>query len=288
MAMLMAATDTAACADFIGKWRAREPEMTFAEPFCPRPLRTRFQLWGALLLELREAAFELSDARVIEAKSAWWAEELARTAQLGARHPLTQALVYEAQRALPWPQLGNGLLASAASESRPADSDAAIAGMRPLAEGILAFEAALFPGPQSDAPFNARREHALHAEVSNAIVVHLLTERLRAGLWSEDGGRIPLSLLARHRITAAQLVEPAGAAVIADWAQQLLAFAPVRLDGASLYRRVHSAFDRRTLQRHVQHRDATPAHPLHALWLGWVAARRSPRTVARTYDTPAS
>jgi hypothetical protein len=189
--------------------------------------------------------------------------------------------------ALPWPQLGNGLLASAASESRPADSDAAIAGMRPLAEGILAFETALFPAAQSDAPFNASREHAQHADVSNAVVVHLLAERLRAGLWSADGGRIPLSLLARHRITAAQLVEPAGAAAIADWAQQLLVLAPVQLASASLYRRVHSAFDRRTLQRHVQRRAATPAHPLHALWLGWIAARHGFREASRTSATTA-
>ena len=265
----MAATDTAGCADFIGKWHVREPEMTFAEPFCPRPLRMRFRLWGALLQELREAAFELSDARVIEAKSAWWAEELARTARLRARHPLTQALLHEAQMALPWPQLGNGLLASAASEPRPADSDAAIVGLRPLAEGILSFEAALFGGSQ----FDARRERAQHADASNAVVVHLLAQRLRVGLWSEDGGRIPLSLLARHRITAAQLIEPAGIAAIADWAQQLLVLAPARCIGGSLYRRARSAFDRRALQRLAQHRGATPAHPLGALWLAWGAAR---------------
>jgi hypothetical protein len=282
-AMTATAIEPAACADFIGKWRAREPEMTFAEPFCPGPLRARFQLWGALLLELRESAFELSDALVMEAKSAWWAEELGRTAMHAARHPLTQALVHEAQMPLPWPQLGNGMLASAASEPRPADADAAIAGMRPLAEGIVAFEAALFPGES----FAAGNEQALHVNVSNAVVVHLLVERLRMGLSSQDGGRIPMSLLARHRITAAQLVEPDGAAAIADWAQQLLAFAPARLRGASLYRRTHSAFDRRALQRHAQRRTAAPAPPLRALWLAWTAARQDSAAATRAYATPA-
>ena len=250
--------------------------MTLAEPFCLRPLRMRFRLWGALLQELREAAFELSDARVIEVKSAWWAEELARSAQHAARHPLTQALLHEAtlhslpsQIALPWAQLGNGLLASAASEPRPADSDAAIAGMRPLADGILCFESALFGG----APFDARRERAQHADASNAVVVHLLAQRLRVGLGSEDAGRIPLSLLARHRITAGQLVEPAGASAIADWAQQLLGIAPARCIGGSLYRRARSAFDHRTLQRVAEHHAATPTHPFRALWLAWGAAR---------------
>ena len=257
--------------------------MTFAEPFCPRPLRIRFRLWGALLQALREAAFELSDARVIEAKSAWWAEELVRTARLSARHPLTQALVHEVQMALPWPQLGNGLLASAASEPRPTDSDSTIAGMRPLAEGIVSFEAALFGG----APFDARRAHAQHADASNAVVVHLLAQRLRAGLWGEDAGRIPLSLLARHRISAAQLIEPAGAVAIADWAQQLLVLAPARCIDGSLYRRTRSAFDRRALQRLAQQHPATPAHPLRALWLAWGAARGGFRTSSRTSATPA-
>lgn len=279
----MAATETDGCADYIGKWRLREPEMAFAEPFCSRGSRRRFQLWGALLLELREAAFELSNLRVIEAKSAWWAEEFARTATLTARHPLTQALMHETRMMLPWPQLGNGLLASAASDPRPLDRDAAIAGMRPMAEAIIAFESALFVGARLDASFAGKIGDAgpdlsnadgSDIDVSKTVVMHLLAERLRAGLRSEDAGRIPLSLLARHRITAAQLVEPAGAATIADWAQQLLTFAPARLTAASVYRRARSAFDRRALQRVAQRRMDMPASPLAALWLAWGAARR--------------
>ena len=288
----MAAADASAdCADYIGKWHAREPEMRFAEPFCPRLLRARFQLWGALLLELREAAFELSVARVIEAKTAWWAEELARSAQQGARHPLTQALLREpvlhslpAQTALPWSQLGRALLVSATSDPRPADSDAAIAGMRPLAEAMLAFEAALF----GDASLAAGREPAQPADAANASVAHLLGERLRVGLRSEDGGRIPLSLLARHRITVAQLLEPVGAAAITDWAQQLLLIVPARLNGASLYRQARWAYDRRSLQRIAQQHAATPAHPLRALWMAWAAARHSPHPAAHAQDASAS
>lgn len=273
----------------IGQWRAREPEMVFAESFCPPPLRTQFRIWGALLMELRQAAFELSDARVIEAKSAWWAEELARSAQYAARHPLTQALVNEAalhsphqQVPLPWAQLGNGLLVSATSEPRPVDCDAAIAGMRPLAEGMLGFESALFGA----AALETRREPAECADASNAVVAHLLGERLRVGLGSDDGGRIPLALLARHHITAAQLVEPAGAAAVAEWAQQLLTLAPVRRSGTTLYRHVRSAFDRRALQRIAQQRPPTPARPLAALWLAWRAARRGSQAVLHKHNTP--
>ena len=57
-----------AVAAFIAKWRVREPRMVYAEVFCPVHC-VRDAPWGALLFELREAAFELSDARLIEAKS---------------------------------------------------------------------------------------------------------------------------------------------------------------------------------------------------------------------------
>lgn len=278
----MAATDPTDCADYIGKWRAREPEMAFAEPFCPRSQRTRFRLWGALLLELREAAFELSDARVIEAKSAWWAEELARCAQHTARHPLTQALVRDVSTPLAWPQLANGVLASAASDPRPVDSDAAIAGMQPLAEGILVFEAGLF----GSAPFEAGRERAQHAAGSNAVVAHLLAERLRVGLRSEDGGRIPLSMLARHRITTGQLAGPAGAAATSEWARHVLALTSARIAGFGVYRSARAAFDRRSLQRIAQHRTATAPPPLRALWLAWGAARGGFRPESLPHDVP--
>ena len=53
---------------FVAKWHRREPEMALAEVFCPPEARARFRAWGALVHELREAAFELSDARVTAVK----------------------------------------------------------------------------------------------------------------------------------------------------------------------------------------------------------------------------
>jgi hypothetical protein len=58
---------------FVAKWHRREPEMALAEVFCAPEQRARFRAWGALVHELREAAFELSDARVTAVKSQWWA-----------------------------------------------------------------------------------------------------------------------------------------------------------------------------------------------------------------------
>ena len=65
-----------ASAHFVGKWLHREPEMVFAEVFCPNDDKLAFRAWGALLHELRESLFELSDPSVARIKTAWWAEEM--------------------------------------------------------------------------------------------------------------------------------------------------------------------------------------------------------------------
>lgn len=253
------AGDAPAVAAFVAKWRLREPGMVYAEVFCARPLRARFAAWGALLFELREAAFELSDARLVEAKSAWWADELLRCAQGAPRHPLTQAL---AAPRLPWNELAHGMLAMAhADASRPVDRAAALAAIAPLAEGIARVEAALF-------------DATMTSESSRMVAVHLLCERLRVGLASLDGGRVPLSLLARHAINGSVLAQPQGAPAVADWAAELAAALPSDFAGATLYRATRTAFDHWCL------REMAAGHPhralprLRALRLAWRAARQ--------------
>ncbi len=255
---------TAAVAAFVNKWHAREPEMIYAEVFCPRSLRTRFALWGALLFELRAAAFELSDARLIEAKSAWWADELLRCAQAAPRHPLTQAL---AAPQLPWNALARGMLDMAhADAARPSDRDAALAGVAPLAEGMAMVETGLFDAPMT-------------GYASKAIAVHLLCERLRTGLAAADSGRVPLSLLARHGVTRAALVQPQGALVVADWAAELAEVLPMNVPGSALYRSARSAFDAWFLRELATDRAVSTMPRLRALRLAWPAARQSRRTV---------
>ena len=259
-----AASDAPDVAAFIDKWRVREPEMVYAEVFCPRHLRARFNLWGALLFELRAAAFELSDARLIEAKSAWWADELLRCAQDAPRHPLTQAL---AAPQLPWAGLARGMLSIAQSEtSRPSDRDAALAEVAQFAEGIAAVEAALF-------------DVSMTSTASRAVGMHLLCERLRTGLDASDGGRVPLSLLARHAITRSALAQPQGAPAVADWAAELSAAVPADLAGAALYRSARTAFDTWFLRELAADHARRAMSKLRALRLAWRAARQSRRTV---------
>lgn len=251
--------DIAPIDDYIGKWRAREPEMEIGELFVPVPLRPRFRAWGALVFELREAAHELSDARVTAAKAGWWVEELAGLAQGRARHPVTRHLSGLGQ--LPWARLARGLADSLADEPRPSDREAALASVASLASGLVAVEAALFGGSADET-------------AERAVAVHLLLHRLLVGLSAGDAGRIPLALLARHGVTAAELGGERGLPVRIDWARELASQLPARLPEASLYRRLSLAFDRQRLARLARAGRLESATGLTTAWQAWRAARQ--------------
>jgi hypothetical protein len=248
---------------FVAKWQAREPEMRLAEVFCAPDALPRFRAWGALLHALREAAFELSDARVTATKLPWWAEELLRLDTGSGRHPLAAAL---ARPGLAWPALATALLAVASDEARPADPAQAIAQLRPLAAAIAAVEAGLFAAAADPVP-------AAAPGVVDAIAVNLLLQRLPQGLHDADQARLPMNLLARHRVTAADVAAGQGAALLCDWAAELLAAQPAALRGAPLWRRLRHRFDRDRLQRLARGRGFGPAPAPLSVWRAWRVAR---------------
>lgn len=243
---------------FVAKWHRREPEMALAEVFCPAPLRPRFRAWGALVHELREAAFELSDARVTAVKSQWWAEELLRLAQGKDRHPVSAHLGLPL---LPWSRLARGLLEVSESESRPADTAAALARMKPLAETLAVIEAGVF--------------EAASAAPTPAIAVHLLLQRLPTGLASDDQGGLPMNLLARHGMTAAQVAAGEGGPLLRDWAGELLDALPLPAAGVPLFRRHRIEFDRARLRRLATGKGFDPPPAPASLWRAWRTARRT-------------
>jgi hypothetical protein len=147
-----------ALADFVAKAWAREPGLRVAATFCAPAKRDAFAAWSALLDELAEAAFELSDARVTEVKCAWWAEELAGWANGRSRHPLGRVL---AGASRPWAPLGQALLGLAEGDATAADTAGAMGDLRPAANAVVAIEAALFAGAASEAAVDAFAIHWL-------------------------------------------------------------------------------------------------------------------------------
>lgn len=240
-------------AHFVEKWHRREPEMALAEVFCPPEQRPRFRAWGALLHELREATFELSDARVTAAKSQWWAEELLLVARGAGRHPVCADL----PPALPWAALARAVIEQASFDGRPADTAQALQQVAPLAEAIAAIEAGL---------------HGAAPPV-DAVAVNLLLHRLPHGLVADDQARLPLGLLARHGLTVARVAEGQGEALLRDWAREMLAALPAPARPSSLYRRLRSGFDRARLQRLAAGRGFDPPPAPASLWRAWRLAR---------------
>ena len=263
---------------YVEAWLAREPGMEVARVFCPPPQRDLFELWGALLHQLDEAAFELRDATVANAKLAWWAEELATMAAQAARHPLARALsAHEAVRAVAapdWHALVHAAMLAGASEQTPADVEALLAQGAPYARVTARIEARVF----GDAGALPHGESAA-LPAAEAIAVHQVLRRLEHSL-GRDPARFPwpMNLRARHQAAPEAFAEgvasPQAGAALADLAGELRG----RLGGArggTLFRRCQAALDARRL-RHLQARRAARlrAGGIGLAWTLWRAARR--------------
>ena len=243
--------DDDAIAGFVGKAWEREPELRIAAVFCPVETRPVFDAWSALLHELREAAFELSDPRVTETKCAWWAEELAGWSEGRSRHPLGRVL---ARQAAPWAPLGGAVLALVEAEPAQPDAAAAISALLDPARAVADAEAALFATA-------ADRDTA-----ARAIAIHWLGMRLPAGLAAADRARVPMHLVARHGSSAFAEAGPVRNALLRDWTAELLAASPE--PAGPFLRRARTAFDRARLAR-----QGGPPAPVATLWRAWRAAR---------------
>ena len=241
---------------FVAKWQAREPEMAIAAAFCPMPIRPRFQAWGALLHELREALFELSDPRVTAVKTGWWAEELMGLEQGRSRHPLTSPLV---NLSAPWSGLGRSLLEATHLEFRPSSTDEAIESLLPVARALVSVEAAVFVAAASD-------------EGARAVAVHWLLSRLPSGLEMEDRARIPMHLFARHDLAPGTWETGRGEELLRDWARELALVLPENPQGTQ-FRRLRTAFDRARLARLMTGKGHAPPPAMATLWRAWRAAR---------------
>lgn len=254
----MTGSDLSAESGFVEKWFVREPEMRLAEVFVPAATRPLHRRWGAFLLELRQALFELSDPVVSTAKLGWWGEELIALANDRARHPLTQGLPASA----PWLDLARQLTPGSDADARPASVDHALQALMPLATATIAVENHVFDSEAG--PAEAR-----------ALAVHWLAERLDTGLSADDGARLPMALLARHAVTASELATQPKHPALRDWAGQLAKALPARLTTTVALRHQRLAFDRSRLTSLQRGRGPTRPTGISDLLRAWSATRRS-------------
>lgn len=243
-------------ADYAHKWLHREPEMGLVLRFIPAAQRESAVRWGALLSELRETAFELSDSGVTQAKAGWWAEELLHFDRGEPRHPLGHDL----PRDLPWAELSLALLAMEGDGGRATDPDAAMAHVSPLAAAIANVESAWFGAPR-------------HPTAATSVAVHLLAQRLVHGRADDDAARVPMNLFARHALTPQALAEARGEVVVREWSSLLREAAPEPDAGMVVFRRLRAGLDREQLAHLRRHPGrAWRPGPL-SVWRSWRLAR---------------
>ena len=240
---------------FIAKWYAREPEMQFAEVFVPRSEKLLFHVWGALLHELKHTLFELSDPRVTEVKTAWWADEFQRLSNGQPRHPITQALT---DIAAPWLSLSSSLFSVLETASmRAGNTEQAISNLMPFANAVIEIE---------DLVFSCKT-----ATSEELFAVHCLLQRLPHGLSAEDLARIPMHLMARHSVNAAQLPKIGQNGLLQDWATELRSVLAEK-PAASVFRRARARFDQAQLANLMAGKGFVKAPALKLLWQAWRAA----------------
>ena len=116
------------CASFIDKWLAAEPWHRLLLVFEQSTQRDARRLLESVGYELRSAALDSSDPRVVATKLGWWADEWKWLAAGQPRHPLTLALRQIARSDVD-AQAGNAWIAAAAALAE-SDSDADLAARR--------------------------------------------------------------------------------------------------------------------------------------------------------------
>ncbi|MDQ2069171.1 squalene/phytoene synthase family protein [Natronospira bacteriovora] len=75
---------------------ARDPELSLVRPFLPQGQRDGQIALHALLNEIRQSVFSVSDESIARVKLAWWRDELERLLNGRASHPLTESLARRA------------------------------------------------------------------------------------------------------------------------------------------------------------------------------------------------
>ncbi|HNR92323.1 MAG TPA: squalene/phytoene synthase family protein [Dokdonella sp.] len=266
----------AAFAGFESKWIAALPEFGLALRFVDPANRTARAALACIGYEIEHAASHIGEAEVAAGKLRWWLEELDAFAAGAPRHPLTRALAAEVDaRRVPHASW-HGVIAAALArlDDTPATTlDALLDAHRDLHRHLAEAGRALFA---DDAV----------AVVAEAGALRRILRDAFAAAHADVPSRLvlPLELLARHRLTRADLAitSPSREAALREFAALLA----VRLD--AIDRAVLPVIDavavhaeRARCGKLARAREplrlaasAFTQLPLSAAWQGWRAARR--------------
>lgn len=219
---------------FLDKWRARWPEWSFVERFVNEADRARAVAWFALLQEFEDILNATGDTTPVDAKLAWWGEELRSWSAQRSRHPLGRVL--EPVRA-PWSQVADTLPRLIDARARPRDAAQARAALSAYAAAVAAVEAVLF----SDASLSA---------AADAVLTQTLAQRVQE-----------LGVAAAPQDINSE----------AAWEKVLQANWPARVAGPRP-RRIYASLARSRQQARLRGGEYQPS-PAGLLWRSWWAAR---------------
>lgn len=225
---------------FLGKWHQRWPEWSLVEPFIEAAQRARVEAWFALVQEFEDIYNASGDTTAVDAKLAWWGEELRSWDAQRSRHPLGRVL--DSVRA-PWADLADAIADLPAARAALANPGVARTALSGYAGAVAAVEAVLFGLPATPA-------------AAQAVMTQTLAQRLeRTGAQA-----VPASVAASDSQRA-----------VSVWARELLAGWPLRSAGPRP-RRVLAVLARLRLQGLVADKPLTP-HAATVLLKAWWAAR---------------
>ncbi|MGH8190151.1 MAG: squalene/phytoene synthase family protein [Rhodanobacteraceae bacterium] len=243
---------------YLSSWREADPRRTLAWWFLRSDERIRYGANAALIQEWRNV-LRAREPQVAMAKLGWWREELQRSAEGGARHPLTQALFADARiREVPldcWTMVVDAALRRV--EAPPsADFAAQLSASAPFAGAVAELETRVW--------FGSGVSSARAAVVTTTAD---LVADARALVAEAERGRpaLPMNLMARHGLTIESLQNdgPARRAALRDHLfllRDALGDATVQPGRLTLFREIDMQHDLGSLGHAVR-----AADPLAAL-----------------------
>jgi phytoene synthase len=200
---------TAAWLEFRDKWFESEPDARVAQLFFPALRELRIQTLLTLEHEFAATAFAASDADVALAKLGWWAEELHGLSAAAPRHPLSGLLDAGAASELARAAAAAGRIAALESVAQSTELIGLTAAMTAPFTQVLARQCGEpEPGP---------------AQIEALAAVRVVRELARWRRFVAPGrARVPLDLLARHRLTRGELAADSPSRSVARLAEDLL------------------------------------------------------------------